>query len=65
MGPFPVTSRQKRFLLVIVDYFTQWIELFPMRVTTSMEIAEVLINQVFTRYLLETYVQNLIKSCRK
>ncbi len=56
MGPFPSTARQKRFLLVIVDYFTRWIEVFPMRVTTSIEIAEVLINQVFTRYGLPRYI---------
>jgi hypothetical protein len=56
MGPFPATSRQKRFLLVIVDYFTRWIEIFSMRITTSIEIAEVLINQVFTRYGLPRYI---------
>ena len=56
MGPFPVTSRQKRFLLVIVDYFTRWIEIFPMRTTTSIDIAEILINQVFTRYGLPQYI---------
>ena len=56
MGPFPVTSRQKRFLLVIVDYFTRWIEVFPMRITTSAEVAEVLIDQVFARYGLPRYI---------
>ena len=56
MGPFPSTARQKRFLLVIVDYFTRWIEVFPMRATTSIEIAEVLVNQVFTRYGLPRYI---------
>lgn len=56
MGPFPVTSRQKRFLLVIVDYFTRWIEAFPMRITTSKEVAEVLIDQVFARYGLPCYI---------
>jgi hypothetical protein len=56
MGPFPATARQKRFLLVIVDYFTRWVEIFPMRATTSIEIAEVLINQVFTRYGLPRYI---------
>jgi Integrase core domain len=56
MGPFPATARQKRFLLVIVDYFTRWIEVFPMRVTTSTEIADLLINQVFARYGLPRYI---------
>ncbi|CAF3796274.1 unnamed protein product [Rotaria sp. Silwood1] len=56
MGPFPTTSRQKRSLLVVVDYFTRWIELFPMRTTTSMDIAQILINEVFSRYGLPKYI---------
>ena len=56
MGPFPITSRQKRFLLVIVDYFTRWVEVYPIRTTTSNIIAEVLINEVFARYGLPKYI---------
>ncbi|CAM4850035.1 unnamed protein product [Rotaria magnacalcarata] len=56
MGPFPTTSRQKKSLLVIVDYFTRWIELFPMRTTTSTNIAQILINEVFSRYGLPKYI---------
>ena len=56
MGPFPTTSRQKRFLLVIVDYFTRWVELFAMRTTTSIDIAQILINEVFSRYGLPKYI---------
>lgn len=56
MGPFPTTSRQKKCLLVIVDYFTRWIEIFPMRTTTSTDIAQILINEVFSRYGLPKYI---------
>lgn len=56
MGPFPTTSRQKRFLFVVVDYFTRWIEVFPMRTTTSVDIAQILVNEVFTRYGMPTYI---------
>ena len=56
MGPFPVTSRNKRFLLVIVDYFTRWIELFPLNTTTSNVISELLVDQLFTRYGLPKYI---------
>ena len=56
MGPFPTTSRNKRFLLVIVDYFTRWIEIFPISTTTSMAISELLTDQVFTRYGLPKYI---------
>ena len=50
MGPFPPTPRQKRFLLVIVDYFTRWIELFALRSITTTDIANILINEVICRY---------------
>ncbi|CAF4588394.1 unnamed protein product, partial [Rotaria socialis] len=50
MGPFPTTARQKRFLLVIVDYFTRWIELFPLNSITSIDITNILTNEIFSRY---------------
>lgn len=56
MGPFPTTARKKRFLLVLVDYFTRWIEVFPLRRTTSIDIAQILINEVFSRYGMPTFI---------
>ncbi|CAF4077516.1 unnamed protein product [Adineta steineri] len=56
MGPFPKTARQKRFLLVIVDYFTRWVEVFPLRTTTSVDIAQILINEIFTRYGMPIFI---------
>ncbi|CAF1437675.1 unnamed protein product, partial [Didymodactylos carnosus] len=56
MRPFPNTSRQKRFLLVIVDYFTRWVELFPLRTTTSIDVAQILINEVFSRFGFPAYI---------
>ena len=56
MGPFPITVKGKRFLLVIVDYFTRWVEMFPLRTTTSVDIADVLTNEIFTRYGLPKFI---------
>jgi transposase InsO family protein len=56
MGPFPITRRKKRFLLVVVDYFTRWIELFPLHSTISTQIAEILMNEIFTRYGLPKFI---------
>lgn len=56
MGPFPTTAKQKRFLLVVVDYFTRWVELFPMNSTTSTSIANILTNEVFARYGFPKYI---------
>lgn len=38
MGPFPRSTRQNKYLLVIVDYFTKWVEVFPMRAAKSTTI---------------------------
>ena len=56
MGPFPPTTRNKRFLLVVVDYFTRWIEVFALRSTTSGDIADILNNEVFSRFGLPRYM---------
>ncbi|CAF3221850.1 unnamed protein product [Rotaria sp. Silwood2] len=56
LGPLPTTARQKRFLLVVVDYFTRWIELFPLRSTTSNDIANILTNEIFSRYGLPKHI---------
>ena len=56
MGPFPTTPRQKKFLLVIVDYFTSWVEMFALRNTTATDIANILINEVICRYGIPFYI---------
>jgi ribosomal protein L21E len=56
MGPFPATQRQKQYLLVVVDYFTRWVELFSLRTTTSNDIANILIDEIICRWGCPTYI---------
>lgn len=56
MGPFPPTFRQKRFLLVIVDYFTRWVELFALRETTATHISNIIIDEIICRYGIPLYI---------
>ena len=56
MGPFPETFRRKKYLLVIVDYFTRWVELFALRQTTAMDIVPILVNEIVCRYGIPTYI---------
>ena len=30
MGPFPVKTKQAKFLVVAIDYFTKWVEAEPL-----------------------------------
>ncbi|CAF0913458.1 unnamed protein product [Didymodactylos carnosus] len=56
MGPFPPTQRQKQYLLVVVDYFTRWVEMFPLRTTTATDMAIVIVNEVICRYGCPKYI---------
>lgn len=50
MGPLPTTSKQNTQLLVVVDHFSKWIEIFPMRKATASKIAEIVEKEIFCRY---------------
>ena len=50
MGPFPETSRGYKHLLVVMDHFTKWCEVFPTADQKASTVAEILVNRVFSRF---------------
>ncbi|KAL0411546.1 UNVERIFIED_CONTAM: hypothetical protein Slati_3744300 [Sesamum latifolium] len=38
VGPFPIASGQRKFLLVAIDYFTKWVEAEPLARITEGEV---------------------------
>ena len=50
MGPLPITSRGCKYILVITDKFSKWVEAFPLRVIDSETLAKVLVDEVVCRY---------------
>ena len=50
MGPYPRTSRGKRFVLVAMDVISRWIEAFPVSSSEINIIAPVLEHDVFMRW---------------
>lgn len=50
MGPFPKSSKQNEYLMVIVDYCSKWVEMFPLRSAKTPQIARILVKEIFTRW---------------
>ena len=49
-GPFPETIRGKKYILVIQDYFSRYVEMFALENKTAELVAEVLNDEFFNRY---------------
>ena len=50
LGPLPVTPRNNRYILVVTDHFTKWVEIFAVPDQTAVTTANVILNEVITRY---------------
>lgn len=50
MGPFPTSKKQNTYLLVIVDYYTKWVEMFPLRDAKTQGIVKILREEMFTHW---------------
>jgi transposase InsO family protein len=50
MGPYERTPAGNRFLLVVTDVFSKWVEAFPMRRATAKATVRALENEVFYRW---------------
>ena len=50
LGPFPVATGQRKFLIVAVDYFTKWIEAEPLAKITSSAAKGFLWKNIVTRF---------------
>ena len=49
LGPLPATPEGNKFVLVVMDYFTKWVEVFAMKDQTAETVAAVLVDEVFSR----------------
>ncbi len=56
MGPFPKSGKQNEHLLVVVDYCSKWVELFPLRTAKAPQIARILVEEIFTRWGTPAYL---------
>lgn len=49
LGPLPITPRNNRYILTVTDYFTKWVEVFPVPDQTATTCAQVILNEVVCR----------------
>ena len=45
-GPHPTSSKGNTYILTVIDHFTKWIEIFPMRNQEAATIAKLLVDRV-------------------
>lgn len=50
LGPFPSITSRNRYLLVIINCFTKWIEAFWLENVRTRTVTEVFVNQIVSRH---------------
>ena len=50
MGPLPKSYGGNEYLLVAVDHYSKWVEVFPLRKATGKAVACLIVRQLFSRY---------------
>ena len=59
-GPHPRSSKERVYIITLVDHFSEWAEAIPVHNHTAATIARVLMTYVFTRYGVP---QQLLSDC--
>ena len=50
LGPLPVTARENKYVLVLGNYFTKWVEAYPIPNMEAKTVAELFVNQFIARF---------------
>ena len=57
LRPFPESRNKNKYMLSIVDQFTRWVELFPIRNMEALTVAKVFVNEFVSRYGFSRQIQ--------
>ena len=50
MGPFPLGKKKLKFLIVVVDYFTKWVEAEPVTMITDAKVTSFVWKNIICRF---------------
>ena len=50
LGPLPTTEASNKYILIVADYFTKWVEAFPLPNQEAKTVADKLVNEVICRF---------------
>ncbi|XP_021743464.1 uncharacterized protein LOC110709553 [Chenopodium quinoa] len=50
LGPFPPAVGQKKFLIIVVDYFTRWVKAEALSTITEHQVQQFIWNNIITRF---------------
>ena len=58
MGPLFTSSLENKYILVITNLFTKWVEAFPLKDATANTLATIMLNEIVCRYGVPTYIHS-------
>ena len=50
LGPFPVSDNGNRYVVMLVDQFTKWVEAYPLPDQTAERVARVVVDNFISRF---------------
>ena len=50
MGPFFLGKKQLRFLIVVINYFTKWVEAKPMTTITEAKVTSFVLKNIICKF---------------
>ena len=50
LGPFPIRTRQMKFLVIRIDYFTKWVEVEPLAKITQQNVKNFVWKNIVCRF---------------